>query len=242
MSKILDEKGRPVDEIMMSAEDWALKHETEKKYAKTMAICLILIGFIALCLAVETQAYVFQGTVRNAYSFNPMESVMVTVVNPENLTDIWNYTLTDGSGEFYFVLPEANYTIIAAKAGYNTYYIYNWTLNDSVSWNVYMTEDSVDIIKFVYTDMTFKDHSLCIYFQDNGRLKGCYHMNDTILLSKNNYTFYVKQDIMDATTDQSNLLSLVKQLFPTILIVMVIGGFIITVLVFVYYIARRALR
>jgi hypothetical protein len=156
----------------------------------------LLTSVILLCLVIDSQAFTLSHYTRNAYNFEPLEYAHITVYNNDTNTSTDGFSDNDGLNSFT-LSDGGNYTISAYKPGYsmkNT----SFYINESETKVSYLTYDTADNVKFIFSDLTFQKHIWCFYYEDNNRLFGCFTENDTVLFPLNrNYTAYPKLSIFE---------------------------------------------
>lgn len=134
-----------------------------------------------------------------------LENVLISVYNPDS--NLLNSSLTDANGLLSLYLNETpyNYTVTYAKLGYHTKI--SEMLNQTTV--VYQTLNPISddgIINIVFGDMLLNtNRRFCVYY-DNGRLEGCYYLNDTVtLLVNEKYLVIPKTELTDTLSSIDNL-------------------------------------
>jgi len=146
------------------------------------AAAFLLAGIIE---SVEAETLVTYGV----FDINTLNAVDGATVNLENasLNTISNTTESNGYADIHSDETDFNLTIV--NPGYVLYedIISVTTVENKL---YYITPiSSTAIVKMRIRDQTLSEHEICIYYQENGRLHGCFHQNDTIqLLINKNYT------------------------------------------------------
>jgi hypothetical protein len=159
------------------------------------AFLILVMLLMALIMALNCSAFTLSHYSRNAYSFEPLINVHVTLLN--NDTNGTMEGFSDSNGLTSFTVLEGNYTITAYLPTYNLHTIWVENLSDDETRISYMTYESSSYLKFNFADMTFYKHEWCYYTEQN-RLFGCYYENDTIYLSPNhNYTARPKLNMLE---------------------------------------------
>ena len=161
------------------------------------------------------------------YDINNIQPIQNASVIITNSTHIINSSTTGvlGAVTLSASSPTNRYNISVSREGYFSGRFENETTADQ-TYLFYLAPISDDgIIKLVFVDKTFQDHELCIFFTENGRLKGCYRQNDTIKLTTNTeYDFIVKPSDIDLFTQPENIGSNIWLLIPIITGLIVFGG------------------
>ena len=181
-----------------------------------------------IVLASFSCAYSIQ--TRNAYSFENIQGAIVQIDFMNESTAASG--VTDSEGVYDFSQPFNDwYSITLSKAGYNGYAyteFVNSTTNDKI---VYLTYDSLEVSRFRVSDRTlFGVMPVCFFYNENGRLKGCYYGNDTIILNAGNYSLYPAKRNLDYLTSFSGMGSLLILLIPTLLLLGLIALLILYLL------------
>jgi hypothetical protein len=186
------------------------------------AINLFWAGLFCLLMVNAVNAWTLSHYSRNAYSFEPLANVHVILLNNDTNVTQDGFSDTKGLTDFT-VAVEGNYTITASKPAYSTKNA-SFYLDDSETKISYLTYATENFVKFTFSDMTFKNHEFCFYYDHNNRLYGCYYDNDTIQLpSEYNYTIYPKMNIFE----QLGLMSTSASFLIQILLFLIAGGVIV---------------
>ena len=167
-----------------------------------------LFAFIVLSfmfLSGSTNAFIVDIQVNDINTRANLENVITTVYNGDG--NILNTSLTNSDGLISFHLNEtwSQYEYEYQKLGYHTK-IENATNTTNIIYQTLNPISDDGIVKIVFGDALFvPDRRFCIFFQ-NGRLEGCYQLNDTVkLLVNQQYTVIPKTEITDTLSSFDNL-------------------------------------
>jgi hypothetical protein len=183
-------------------------------------------------------AYTVEYRVNNFNTFQPVENANVSLTN---ITTISN--LTDVYGLASLSASTGDYDVSIIKAGYQSYNSRITVDNDSTN-IVYLPQYSNQgIIRLRFRDLTYSQHSFCIYFTDNSRLQGCYNLNDTVTLHNNlNYTWIPDIEKMDLisnpTAFKNNYYLFISSIFMFVIVATIILILII-ILIRVYHYVKK---
>jgi hypothetical protein len=130
--------------------------------------------------------------VDNFNTLAPIDGANVTLVSP------YYSGLTDSYGVRDLTVNYGLYNVTVSRSGYSPYQAYGYNASNDTVIQVYLIQSSHEgIIKLTINDLTLAQHDFCLYF-DNGRLQGCYGVNDTIIIHNNmNYTITPKVEKVD---------------------------------------------
>ena len=171
------------------------------------------------------------------YDINNVQPIENSSVIISNSTHLINSSVTNRLGAVTLEAssPTDNYNITVSKEGYIGARFENETTDDQ-TYLFYLAPISDDgIIKLVYVDKTFQDHELCVFFNENGRLKGCYQQNDTIkLVTNTEYDFIVKPSDIDLFTQPENIGSNIWLIIPIATGLLIFGGLSVLILRWLY--------
>lgn len=158
--------------------------------------------FALILCAGMVSAYATTYNVRDYNTLQPIENVNITLYNDTFM----NWTLSDTYGDGAIDADASDYLVRMSRSGYHTYDGYLNVTNDTFK-QVYLNPSSTEgIIRISMSDLTLAgDHQSCFYFT-NGRLQGCYSINDTVTLHTNmNYTWSPKVKPLDAISSSSSI-------------------------------------
>jgi hypothetical protein len=183
-------------------------------------------------------AYTVDYRVNNYNTLQPIENANVSLTNItmiSNLTDVYGFaSLSSSTGD---------YDVSIIKAGFQTYNSRINVSNDSLN-VVYLPQYSNQgIIRLRFRDLTYSQHTFCIYFTENSRLQGCYTLNDTVTLHNNlNYTWIPDIEKLDLisnpTAFKNNYYLFISSIFMFVIVATIILILII-ILIRVYHYIKK---
>lgn len=215
-----------------------------RKYRDSMGVArevakITAITYFVICLSYLASGHTLDHYARDAYTFEPIEDVYVVVMNNE--TGVNQTGFSDSTGHSQFTIVSGNYTTYAYKPAYNER-INSFEMIDDLTRISYLTYESDSAAKFTFSDMTFRIHEWCYYYEDNDRLFGCYYSNDTIFFPINrNYTAYPKLNIYEQIGIPRFTTSFITQILIFIIVGMTLIGFGIVMIAIFMYFARKFL-
>lgn len=136
---------------------------------------------------------------------NNLETVLLSVTNPGG--NVLNSSSSNSNGLLSLLINETHqaYNYSYSKLGYHseTNIVSNSTL---IIYESLFPISGDGIVKLNFGDRLFNpDRQFCIYL-DNGRLDGCYKLNDTVtLLVNQNYIVIPKTTFTDTVTSFENI-------------------------------------
>lgn len=178
----------------------------ERSYEAAIILAAILLGM--LMNSDMAQAAGYDTFLVNDYrSTLPLSGANVSLVN--GFTEL--SALTDPQGQADLGSSSTdNWAITITRSGFNPYSsLWTWT---NSSKQTYLTPYSGEgIIAIKYVDLTLSgDHESCLFYASNSRLKGCSHLNDTVILHNN--AGYIWRPVISKTDLASSLELLEKNL------------------------------
>lgn len=201
---------------------------------KNEHVYYILIGvlFVMARQATATNTVEF-----GVFDINTLAPIATATVQSSNGTlDLLTNT-TDALGYTILFMEDTTYNITTTKDAYNTNE-YELAVTTDANEFVYLVPQSTDgIVRVRFRDMTTTDHEICLYYDDNNRLHGCYFENDTIkLLINRNYTLKPMSSRWDIFTSAES----VKDYTPFVIGLSVGGGFLLILAWIIIYFTRQA--
>ena len=152
------------------------------------------------------QAFSIEYYIANINNRLPVEDAALTIYN--NYSEVINTSTTNADGLSAFDINESRtyYTVKVEKIGYHTQYInYTWTGIDSESLYLYPISDD-GIVRIRFNDLTYIDRDFCVFYNSNGRLEGCYSMNETVtLLVNQQYKITPKLGSLDILSSEASI-------------------------------------
>lgn len=196
--------------------------------------------FLFCFLSISASAFNITYYVADINTMNPIFNASVIVKNSsdekviDTYTDIYGYSYNSVSTSDSFI------TYIT-KNGYipNSD---NSVIIDDTYINFYLTPISSNgIVRMIYDDLTFNQHSICIFYQENNRLSGCYEPNSTIQFIINKGYRIVpriyKSDII--SSPESIDYYSPNYLMPIIGIFIIIGTVLMVIFILIYIFRGR---
>jgi len=189
---------------------------------------LLLIFAPSLVSAYNMTFYVFDINTRV-----PLEAVEIYLGNE---TDLTTNTTTNAAGlavHSFDNLPYYWFSAKTFKIGYGEKVVnFNISANSDSSLPLIPISNN-GIVTIVFNDMTLKDHEICIYYEDNGRLDGCYLANETAtLLVNKNYLIRPRGGFIDQVSTLKGAYGWGVFVLGTVL-----GGIVLFILIYfaIYY-------
>lgn len=189
---------------------------------KKLILLFLLIG---LCNAEEN--YTINYYVADINTYQALNQANITLINN---TIIYNSTTDDYGNGYFPSVTTGYYDVQIIRSGYLEYNS-NLNVQTNTTIDVYLIPISTEgIIFLTFNDITLTNHNFCLYYRDNNRLHGCYHINDTVrILNDYNYTLKLRIKPSDILTNPSTL-----SRYSHIYLSIILGGSIILGIIIIF--------